>query len=362
MNPRSFADLRGLLLAEGFDAGDPDHWRARIRTGPATPWYVRILVGFGAWVAALMLALALAVLLSFDRHGPGLLILGLLVCAGSTLLRNFTKGDFPAQFALSMSLAGQIMFGVGLGMRADHGMGWGPWFAAMTLLQGLLLVVYRDPVHRFLTAAAGVLLFTFLLEHYRLAWFESALVGLGLLAWGLLPAPLWRGPLRDLRRPVGYAFASVFLGLYTWHSLERMVLHPGRGSSAWAVGFEQLPAWLLGALVPGLLLAALVLRILLRLQRPGAWPAGLLVLGAVLCLSLLGIPVPGIPAMLFVLVLAAEAREPAMFGLAVVAGLFLVTRLYYQLDLSLLAKSGVLAGSGAVLLGLRAALGGRFRP
>ena len=138
-----------------------------------------------------------------------------------------------------------------------------------------------------------------------------------------------------------------------------MAFHHGSGTSAWAAGFQGVPTWLLGALAPGLLLAAAALRILLRLGRSPGSTAGLLVLAAVLGLSLLGIRVPGIPAMIFVLVIAEESRESAMFGLAVVTGLFLVTRLYYEMDLSLLAKSGVLAGSGGLLLGLRPALGGK---
>jgi hypothetical protein len=362
LTPRTLVELRGLLLADGLDAGDPDHWRSQLSAGPATPWFVRILVGFGAWLAGMMLAVGLSVVLAFDKHSITLVIAGLVVCAGSALLRNATRGDFPVQFALSMSLAGQAMVGVGLGMESDHGAGWGLFLIGMTVLEAVLLLGFRDTVHRFLSALAGVVLFTFLLEHYKLAWLESAFVGLLLLAWCLLPIHTWKGFLLPLRRPVGYALATVFLGLFTWHSLERMLFHHGSGTSLWASGFQGIPVWILGALAPGLLLCAAALRILLRLGESPAATAGLLVLTAVLSLSLLGIRVPGIPAMIFVLIVAVEARESAMFGLAVIAGLLMVTRLYYEMDLSLLAKSGVLAGSGVVLLGLRAALGGRLKP
>ena len=362
MSPRTLAQLHGLLTAEGLDAGDPDQWRAQAGSGPATPWFVRILVGFGAWIAGMMLAAGLSAFLAFGRSGTGLIVVGLLVCAGSTALRHHSRGDFSAHFALSTSLAGQVMFGAGLAMIADHGDRWGIFLAGMALLETVLLLGFRDSVHRFLSAFATVLLFTLLLEHYHFAVLESAFVGLGLLAWALLPIQAWNGVLLPLRRPVGYALATVFLGLFVWHSFERMVFHHGSGSTAWAGGFQAVPTWLLGALAPGLLLAATALRILLRLGRSPASTAGLLVLAALLCLSLLGIRVPGIPAMIFVLIAAEEAREPAMLGLAMITGLFLVTRLYYEMDLSLLAKSGVLAGSGGVLLGLRAALGGGSKP
>lgn len=362
MRPRTLADLRGLLLADGLETGEPDQWRSRVAAETGTPWFVRILVGFGAWIAGMMLAVGLAVLLALDRSHLGLVVMGLMVCIGSALLRNSSKGDFSAQFALSMSLAGQAMVGVGLAMAADRGDGWGLFLAGMTLLEGGLLLGFRDTVHRFLSAFAGVLLLIFLLEHYHLAWLESAFVGLGLLAWCLLPIQAWKGLLMPLRRPVGYALAVVFLGLFCWHSLERLLFHHGSAGSAWSGGFRDVPVWVLGALAPGLLLGAASLRVLHRLGKSPAAPAGLLVLAAVLCLSLLGIQVPGIPAVIFVLVVAIEARESVLFGLAVLAGLILVTRLYYDLDLSLLAKSGVLAGSGMVLLGLRATLGGRFKP
>lgn len=360
MRPLTLADLRGLLLADGLETGESDQWRSQVAAETGTPWFVRILVGLGAWVAGMMLAVGLAVLLALDRSHLGLVVMGLMVCIGSALLRNAVKGDFSAQFALSMSLAGQTMAGVGLAMAADRGDGWGLFLAGMTVLEGALLLGFRDTVHRFLSALALVLLLIFLLEHYHFAWLEAAFVGLGLLAWCLLPIPLWKGFLLPLRRPVGYALALVFLGLFCWHSLERLLFHHGSAGSAWSGGFRDVPAWVLGALAPGLLLGAASLRVLLRLG--GSPAAGVLVLAAVVCLSLLGIRVPGIPAVILVLVVAIEAREPVMFGLAVLAGLILVTRLYYDLDLTLLAKSGVLAGSGMVLLGLRAALGGRFKP
>ncbi len=362
MTPRTLADLRGLLFAEGLDAGDPESWRAQLEEGSATPWFVRLLVGFGAWTAGLMLAVGLGAILALGRSGAALLIVGLALCAGGAALRQASKGDFSAQFALSMSLAGQAMAGVGLVLLSDRGDRWNLFFAAMTALEVGLLLLFRDTVHRYLSAFAGALLFTLLLEHLRFAWLESAFLGLALLAWGLLPATVWRGPLRALRRPLGYALATVFLGLFLWHSLERMLFHHSSGPALWAAGFRDLPVWVLGALAPGLLLGAAALRILLRLGQPLASAPALLVLAAVLGLSLLGLRVPGVAAVLFVLVLAAEAREPALFGLGVVAGLVLLARLYYDLDLSLLGKSAALAGSGGLLLLLRVLLGAGGRP
>lgn len=359
MTPRTLVELRGLLLAEGLDAGDPDQWRAHLEGGSTTPWFVRILIGFGAWIAGLMLAVGLGAILALGRSGLALLIAGLALCAAAAALRRTSKGDFSAQFALSASLAGQAMAAAGLALLSDRGDRWSLFFAGMTALELGLLLLFRDAVHRYLSAFASALLCTLLLEHLQLAWLESAFLGLALLAWGLLPAAAWKGPLLALRRPLGYALATVFLGLFLWHSLERMLFHHGSGPALWAAGFRDLPVWVLGALAPGLLLLATVLRILLRLGQPLASAPSLLVVAAVLGLSLLGLRVPGIAAVLFVLVLAAEAREPALFGLGVVAGLVLLARLYYDLDLGLLGKSVALAGSGTVLLGLRTLLGGR---
>lgn len=174
MTPRTLVDLRGLLLAEGLDAGDPEHWRARLEEGSTTPWFVRILVGSGAWIAGLMLAVGLAAILALGRSGIALLVAGLVLCAGSAALRQASRGDFSAQFALSMSLAGQAMAGAGLALLSDRGDRWGLFFAGMTALEVGLLFLFRDAVHRFLSAFAGALLFTLLLEHLHFAWLESA--------------------------------------------------------------------------------------------------------------------------------------------------------------------------------------------
>jgi uncharacterized membrane protein len=65
---------------------------------------------------------------------------------------------------------------------------------------------------------------------------------------------------------------------------------------------------------------------------------------------------PGIVAGAAVLILAFDRRNPVLVGMAVVFLLVFGAAYYYNLDLTLLEKSGVLVGSGLLLLAIRSRL------
>ena len=55
MRPLTLAELRARLAAEGLNPGPEALWLGE-ETGSGSPWFVRGLVGLGAWIAGLMIA------------------------------------------------------------------------------------------------------------------------------------------------------------------------------------------------------------------------------------------------------------------------------------------------------------------
>jgi len=348
VKPLTRMELMSLMAAEGFDpailepgagAGDP-----------SSPWFVRVLVGFGAWVAGLMIAGGLTVFLSLQRGGNPLAVTGLLLCAGACALRWASRGDFPVQLALAGSVAGQVMVAVGImdyrGMEGDRAFLWG-----MLVLEALLVVLFRDARHRFLSTGAAGVLFCFLLESLGLGWAAAPLLGAFLLGWWAIPPTVWKAGTVPFRRPVLYglaaAFCWTFLRLATRDLFEPSYAHQLMAVQLWPMGR------ILQCMAPGLLLGIVMLAIARRLKVDIASGAGLGLLLAWAGLTAAGFQAPGVPAMLFVLVLAMEAREPVLVALAGIAGGMFLSHFYYDLHTTLLAKSGILVASGALLLALR---------
>jgi hypothetical protein len=83
------------------------------------------------------------------------------------------------------------------------------------------------------------------------------------------------------------------------------------------------------------------------------------VYGGTVAIGALGQLAPGLMGALLVMALGAHRRSAILFGLASLFLVFFGSHFYYSLSMTLLAKSGVLAGSGLLMLALRLPLARR---
>ncbi len=327
---------------------------SRQQAAAGTPWFVRILTGFGAWVAALFLLIFLAMAVTAGG-AIGAAFIGLLLCGGATLLRHVGNNVFLTQLALATGLAGQL-FAIG-GMAELLG----SEKAAVTftiVLEVALLLVYPDLVQRFLSAltASLALLLLLRLVSAPAVLVELTLVGLTVLAHLLFlhQGRLQHGRWGELVTPAAFGFITTLffaLLLRTWfHDVYDDLTHK---TSA------ELPP---GVLTLGLAAVTLYTawRILQELGLETRDAAGVTLLGALVLVALLTLQTPGIIAAIGVLALGFHRRNVVLLGLAVVFVLTFGVGYYYSLQLTLLAKSLALLGSGLVLLGLRLFILRRF--
>lgn len=329
----------GQLEQEGLlEPGADERARAALRAGQpggeALPWYVRVLMGAGAWVSTLC-ALGFLSLTGLISGRPAMAVMGLLCAGGGLALRRSSSADFLVQLSLSLSMAGRAMLYASL---ADEN----TTLAALAVLAGELLTVvfFPDVVGRFVatlgawsallvllyqTAAPGVLLD---------AAAAGGLGALTALAWVLQPALLRRG-LVEQHAPVAYGLAVALLAQrFSWWHLG--------GHTPWAAG--------LALLAVGVATGEAILRELrVTDPRPRA-----LVAATIALLGLLTLGSPGIAAALLVMALGVHRRAPLLGGLAAAFLLIFGVKFYYDLDIGLLAKSGLLLGCGLLLLGARA--------
>ena len=309
------------------------------RDGDAMPWYVEAILGLGAWLAGLLLcgsiAGLLAVTLGLDEPFLPLLLLGALAVAVGVAVRRRGPRFFARQFALSWSVGGQAL--IIAGMVGETGSA-GAAAAVQVLVAAALLPLLRDGLHQFIAAALACGLVAYALMD----------AGVGQAAGVLVLVTLPPALLLLLRptRPLdtrGTAYALLLAG---------PVVSGLLGGSL--VGVEIEGHWLARAVYIG---AFGFLLWLLReeseaLRRPLAFAAAavaavlapLLSLGAVACLLLL------------LLAYLLGSRALAVVGTVGVVGF--IAMYYYQLEVTLLAKSGLLVAAGAAFLALWWALGG----
>ncbi|RYE92389.1 MAG: DUF4401 domain-containing protein [Myxococcales bacterium] len=351
MNTPTVGQVLGQLRAEGIAVDDARAIEALApRPGDAQaaplPWYVRLLMGLGAWAATGFFLGFVALLRVFDSLSS-LLVFGALLVAAATALRRRTRHDALVQLSLSLCLAGRCMVYASLSERGSH------TAAALTAiaLEGGLVVLYPDPVNRFLSTGGvglGVLALLYALGApvEVIAAGVVALAALTALAWEHLGA-LTAGRRGEIHLPVATGLATTLLGAVLWRPWQGRYRHhdpdldlglglTGPGASAsWGV-----------ALGLTLVLAWFVRRTLREHRVPGAWrwvaAAGLF--------GLLTASTPALVASALVMGLALHRRNLALLGLAIATLAIAVVQFYYRLELTLLAKAGVLVASGVLSL------------
>lgn len=332
-------DLWDRLAAEGLVEGE--------RPPPApeqAPWYVRAMLGIAGWIGALFLLGFVGAAFAFVMEdASAALIAGALCCAGAFALYRSLKGqDFGDQFALALSLAGQMLLIYGLGdllAAADPLF----YFAIAAIEAGLVLTI-PNFLHRILAAAGAAIALALAVAQLSLYGLAAPLL-CAAFAWIWLEPARWaRGP---LWRPIGYGLVLALLLTETFRLLG--VVHWfGLGSQA--AGWMPLYGPLIGR---GLSAALLVTAAIVLSNREGhgrTGRVGLASTGGAALLGLVSLGAPGLASALLVLLLGFAAGSRLLMAFGTLGLLGFASHFYYSLHATLLAKSGLLALTGLCLL------------
>ncbi|HYC52536.1 MAG TPA: DUF4401 domain-containing protein [Gemmatimonadaceae bacterium] len=343
---RSVAQVLDRLKSEGM-ATDAAYEPARAALRPELeshlPWFLRVAVGLGAWVATGFLLGFFVALAQLDNPIVRIVV-GAALVAGGVYVRHTSVSEFRKHAAVAGSLAGQALIIAGIHEFTDSLL---ISSVALFALSLGLIAVFRDGLHRFLStlAACGAAYVAFTDER-GMRGFEIITIGIIIAA-----AVVWRyrlssrsEALADVLRPVGYAlvvafFAALLADTVTHYRefaidtddmlrlsrVATVVLMLGLSWLAWAVVDEH------------------------SADRPAAFAA----ITGVIVLGLATLSTPGILGGAAVLALAFDRRDRVLLGMGVIFLLVFGSVYYYSLNLTLLEKSGVLVGSGMLLLAIR---------
>ena len=332
-------------------------WATLVQAGlvqgpaPATenlesPWYVKALLAFSGWLAAVFMLGFISMGLGFvlDSSLASFITGGLMIGGAFGILR-LPGNEFVEHLALATSLAGQVLVLFALyNTTAPDGQIF--WLLA-TLLETALVIVMPNFVHRaFSSFFAAVFLFKAL---------QSTGAPAAISAIVMFPAAwLWLNEFRYPRqmrkiRATGYGLVLALISLKT-------TLLFGLGTSGWGLSRAQPGIWLqpwMGEALAGLVTLYVVWQLLQRQGKAVSSRLAITALAGTLLLCAVSMEARGITIGMTIMLLGFAGSNRVLLGLGIVSLLFYISSYYYLLDTTLLVKSWTLLIVGVALFALR---------
>lgn len=324
---------------------------AALRGAARTPWWLAVLLGFAAWVAALMIMSSFfAPLLAFGNEPATRAFAGILLAAASVFLLRRRK-PFTDQMGLAFSLASQALVVSAFADRFFDVVEGSDVLALAALAASLAMAAApASNLHRSACALIALSSLAWLIgPGTGLALFGVAAAGGAAALW--LARPAWAGhPQATLIKAAAHALTLTALTIAPYGHAHSMLTVLEEAITGYRTGFV-LPVYGIGAALVLLATTAWLCRDSATLRLPA--------LAGALLLALAAHPAPGLLVAVALLLAAFHASHRPWTVMTLVFAALYLGELYYGLQDTLLVKSLALIASGAVLLALRALLRAR---
>jgi len=310
-----------------------------------TPWFVRGLIMFSAWLSAMFF---LFFLFSMELLQPSstleLIVWGVIFCSMTTIFRRHKlENDFVHQLTFAFNIAGQLLIALGLHNEFDTAA------AALIMMsvEIILIIVYPDQTFRFLSTIIFIsalniyfydldipnafhLIAIFLAVGSVFIWEkESSFVGTKLAVY---------------YKPIGYGLVVALLAM--------LIISVLPGSIE-----KTISNWWVSTLGLTVILVFIEYRLLTLYDISFKNTTSLVLFAGTFICFASAIQAPGLIAAVLVLVVGFHRNNRILTGLAFAFLTFFLGAYYYHLDITLLMKSYTLMGTGAIFLFVRYLIG-----
>lgn len=317
----------------------------------SSPWYVRAMLGIAGWMGAMFLLFFIGMALAWIvKSNTAAIVVGAIFCAAAFALFRFGKENvFATQFALAVSLAGQVLFifGIASDMKTVEGTGFP---LTIFVLEAALAVAVPNFIHRVMTTFAAMMALAWMLGTFGAWTLTPVIPALGVaIIW--LDESLWARR-ASTWAPIGY---GLVLGLLL---TSAMLTWWGQGGFFFQELHRVSPIgapWFSRVVIAGLLVFAVV-RLLQREGVELGSKPGTFALALASVIALASLLAPGVASALLLILLGFATANRILLALGFIAFAGFLSNYYYRLDSTLLVKSMVLMGLGAGILGARVAL------
>jgi uncharacterized membrane protein len=334
--------LWATLLREGVVQGKAPEEAGKLES----PWYVKVLLAFSGWLAALFLLGFLGMGFEFVfRSGTATFIIGGMMIGGAFATLSIPRNEFVEHLALAASLAGQalVVYAIFKIFNRNEKIAW----LFVTLLQAPLAVIMPSFVHRVFSSFFAAFAFSMALTIMGWSYIVSGFVMLlAALCWlNEFGYPEHMGKIRA----IGYGLILALI------QLKGAALF-GYRTMGWRFSANHAELWAkawLGELLIGVVTLYVVWHLLQRYNKVISRRHLIAAMLAALLLCLVSMKVQGITVGMVIMLLGFSGANRVLLSLGIVSLLFYISSYYYLLDATLLIKSQTLLIVGLVLLMVR---------
>ncbi len=311
-----------------------------------SPWYVKVLLAFSGWLAAVFLLGFIGVGFEFVFENTAVaFIIGGIMISGAFVILRIRKNEFFEHLALAVSLAGQALFVFAIFEFSNHNekIAW----MLVAILQVSLAMIMPNFVHRVFSSFFAAFAFSMTLT--IMGWYY---VGSGTVT--LLAAMCWLNEFHYLQhikkiRAIGYGLVLALI------QLKGSALF-GYRAMGWRLLSKQEDLWAntwFGEVLIGAVTLWVVWHLLKQYKQTISSRLSITTFLGTLLLCAVSIEVQGITVGIVIILLGFSGTNRVLIGLGIVSLLFYISSYYYLLDTTLLDKSQSLFIVGLVLLIIR---------
>jgi uncharacterized membrane protein len=305
------------------------------------PWFVSGLVGFSAWLATIfVLAFIFGIFHAVLFKSPfGIMFIGIILCGIAIALnKSDNKNIFLNQLSLAICITGEIMIIIGTGIKYESVL-----FSSIItiLIQIIMMIIFKNNIHRFLSNSVIVIALLILLKDINAILLVNILVffiGLAVIKIWSNQANIICSNYAELFNPISYGLTIAFLMIFIITLNKEMNY------------FLKFNNWYPSTILISLLLLYFEHQILYNIYKSIQNKISISIFIFTILLAIATLKSPGITASLLVILIAFNYRNIIMLGIATLFLIFYIIFYYYNLDITLLAKSQILISTGILFL------------
>ncbi|PKG97938.1 DUF4401 domain-containing protein [Paraglaciecola sp. MB-3u-78] len=308
-----------------------------------TPWYIKVLLAFAGWLAALFF---------FGFFAAGLMdlmdsvvtraVIGTGLLFSAYFILRAPKSQFFEHLGLAVSLNGQVLLAWALFEHFGH-TDWMLWFTC-ALLQMALAWLMPSFLHRVFSSFFAAYALSVVMALWSIAALFSSIL-MFICTWLWLREFSFKQHFQRLKA-IAYGLTIAMIMIKSANTLDWLWMEQGQAPQT---SHLMLSAWLDEGL-NCLILLYLAWHLLQRYQVNTHSTPAIITLVATLFIGLASMQAAGLAVAMLIMVLGFAASHRVLLGLGVLSGLFYIAKYYYSLELSLTQKSLSLLILGVILL------------
>lgn len=308
------------------------------------PWFVKVITIIGAWFGSLLF-LGFLVITQIVHSEESMIISGVIfIITGIIFSHTNKENHLLDSVSLSLSILGQILLGIGIGIKAS---GFKPVCYAGIIVQSSIYLLAQSYTQKFISVILTPACLLGII--WNSPFFEATHFLIGALS--IASVLVWTNeiPIQIRLKKHPYFYVPTAYGLVLGLLLILVLSINNRF-------FEvNIFHWYIASLISFLSLTFLLHKSLCQNLGLGR-NVFLLTVGVIAIVLSPTAQTPGIISSLMVIVLGFERGNRALFTLGILSLAIYVTSFYYSLQQTLLIKSIILMSTGALFLGIHLAL------